>query len=260
MAHYDQPEKFEYKRWKSHEAHDHLKRGVRLYNNQSFDAAIEEFKAGALAEPCATFDYNLGQSYRQLGRYREALWHYERFLTYGNPTGEVLDAVHHWISEMQSHLANAARTMPPTSAVADSASEGPTPPRAPTSLAPATARHDTRPSEAVPDDRAGSTNWLGWTVTAAGAASIGTAGFLLLRASNLDDEANRSLDTRARNGLHDQASTRRLAGTIVGVGGLVLTATGLTVLITGAHHHGRTMAASLDVAITDHGVIAFGRF
>src|SRR4051794_13702435 len=56
---------------KNHDAREHLKRGGRLYNNQEFKAAIEEFKAGALAEPCATFDYDLGQSYRQLGQYKE---------------------------------------------------------------------------------------------------------------------------------------------------------------------------------------------
>lgn len=248
---------------KSREAHDHLKRGVRLYNNQSFDAAIEEFKAGALAEPCATFDYNLGQSYRQLGRYKEALWHYQRFLTYGNPTGEVLDAVHNWITEMQSHLANAARTMPPTSAVADSEA---TPPRVPTSSAPATAGSpppampDMRARTAKPDDRRGSINWLGWTVTVGGAAALGTAGFLVLRASNLDDQANRNLDALARNDLHDQAHTRRVASAIVGVGGVALTATGMILLIRGAYRDNQSATTSLDIGVTSHSVAVLGRF
>jgi hypothetical protein len=49
-------------------AREHLIRGNRLYNTRAFDAAIEAYKAGALAEPAPVFDYNLGQTYRQLGR------------------------------------------------------------------------------------------------------------------------------------------------------------------------------------------------
>src|SRR5690348_7410836 len=68
------------------EARDHLDRGNNLYNIGSFEDAIIEYKAGALIEPAPVFDYNLGQSYRQLGKYQEALWHYDRFLNKGQPT------------------------------------------------------------------------------------------------------------------------------------------------------------------------------
>src|ERR1041384_1339104 len=76
-----------------HEAREHLDRGNKLYNLRSFDEAIVEFKAGAIIEPVPVFDYNLGQAYRQLGKYQDALWHYDRFLNYGHPTGQLLDAV-----------------------------------------------------------------------------------------------------------------------------------------------------------------------
>lgn len=45
------------------------------YGGQHRDVVIVEYNAGALVEPAPVFDYNLGQSYRQLGKYREALWH-----------------------------------------------------------------------------------------------------------------------------------------------------------------------------------------
>jgi len=75
------------------EARGHLDRGNKLYNLRSFDEAIAEFKAGAIIEAVPVFDYNLGQAYRQLGKYEDALWHYDRFLNYGHPTGQLLDAV-----------------------------------------------------------------------------------------------------------------------------------------------------------------------
>src|ERR687889_559146 len=71
----------------------HLSRGARLYDNRSFEEAIMEFKEGALIEPAPVFDYDLGQAYRKLGKYEEALWHYDRFVTNGRPTGKVLEAV-----------------------------------------------------------------------------------------------------------------------------------------------------------------------
>src|SRR5882724_11088677 len=84
----------------NHEACEHLDRGNKLYNLRSFDEAIREFKAGALIESAPVFDYNLGQAYRQLGKYKDALWHYDRFLNYGRPTGELLDAVTGFMAEM----------------------------------------------------------------------------------------------------------------------------------------------------------------
>jgi tetratricopeptide (TPR) repeat protein len=262
----DNPAKapFNFAQPKSNDAREHLKRGARLYNNQDFKAAIEEFKAGALAEPCSTFDYDLGQSYRQLGLYKEALWHYQRFLDTGHPTGDVLQGVQDLIAEMQAHLANAARTMPPTEPAPDATQPEP-PARAeaklaqPTTQPPAT-QHDADTRHAPPDDeRRGSVNWIGWTVTVGGVATLGTTGYLILRASNLDDQANMNIDNRKRSDLHDQASTRRLAGAIVGVGGAALTATGIYLLST-SRHQDRSTTASLDVGITGRGVVVFGRF
>lgn len=55
---------------------------------REFDGAVKEYKAGALIESAAIFDYNLGQCYRQLGKYADAIWHYERCLRSGIGTQE----------------------------------------------------------------------------------------------------------------------------------------------------------------------------
>jgi serine/threonine protein kinase len=95
------------------EARRHLAQGNKLYNIRSFDQAIEEYKAGALVEEAPVFDYNLGQAFRQLGKYEEAIWHYERFLNRGDPQGEVLDAVNGFLAQMKSELAKQAMTQKP---------------------------------------------------------------------------------------------------------------------------------------------------
>jgi hypothetical protein len=110
----------------------------------------------------------------------------------------------------------------------------------------------------VREERAGSINWLGWSVTVGGVAAIGAAGLLALRASKLDDESNMSPDTNMRNDLRDQAGTRRVMSAVAGVGGLVLTATGVYLLVTQSHD--RAARVSVNVGVTGRGVVVFGRF
>lgn len=243
----------------SREAREHLDQGNKLYNIRSFDEAIAEFKAGALIEAAPVFDYNLGQAYRQLGKYQDALWHYDRFMKYGGPTGELRDAVMSFMAEMRAHLANRALTMPPT---------GPAPPdRAPDPTTSARSTATTEPTMAgtvntePPSQPEGhdSRDWIGWGLTGGGVVALGVSGVLLYRASSLNNQAKTEPDARARDGLYDQASTRNTAGIAVGVGGLVLTTAGVVKLAL----HGRHPAsgsALLDVGVTSHGVFALGQF
>src|SRR5262245_45775259 len=62
---------------------EHLDRGNNFYDVGAFKEAIDEYKAGAIIESAPVFDFNLGQAHRQLGLYREALWHFDRFLHKG---------------------------------------------------------------------------------------------------------------------------------------------------------------------------------
>jgi len=92
---------------------DHLARATKLYNVRSFEEAADEYKAGALIEPAPVFDYNLGQCYRQLGRYKEAIWHYERFLKASPETPERNESVTGFIAQMRAELESRAMTAPP---------------------------------------------------------------------------------------------------------------------------------------------------
>jgi tetratricopeptide (TPR) repeat protein len=241
------------------EAREHLDKGNKLYNIRSFDEAITEFKAGALIEPAPVFDYNLGQAYRQLGKYQDALWHYDRFMKYGEPTGELRDAVTSFMAAMRAHIANRALTMPPTAAApperaTDQATLAKTRPTIPEST---THTRDVEPIR--PAARHDGPDWIGWSLAGSGVVALGVSGVLLYSASRLNGRANTELDARARDDLHDQASTRNTTGIVIGVGGLVLTAVGVIKLAVHPRHPASNTAA-LDVGITSNGVFVLGHF
>jgi tetratricopeptide (TPR) repeat protein len=240
----------------SREAREHLDRGNRLYHMRSFEEAIVEYKAGALVEPATVFDYNLAQSYRQLGKYTEAIWHYERFLNYGRPEGELLDAVNAFLKEMRAQLANRAQTMPPND---------PAPPGNDGSTASSTVRvsphsEPGRLEVSTTSTSPPGTDWLGWGLAGAGVAAMGTAGAVLLSASHLNDQANMEPDVRRWNQLHDQAGTRRTIGVVIGIGGMGLTVAGAVRLMLHTREMSRPSAARLDVGITSNGMFVAGKF
>jgi tetratricopeptide (TPR) repeat protein len=243
-------------------AREHLERGNRLYDTRAFDEAIVEYKAGALVEPAPVFDFNLGQAYRQLGRYQDALWHYDRFLRYGEPMGELLDAVNGFMTEMRAQLANRAPTMPPTGPAANDGSAFASTARPPDRVIPRSeAERNDRAEQlerASAPESAASPYWLGWTTLGTGVVAAGASGLLLWRASSLHDQANTEPDVRRRVEVHDHAKTRTVIGAVVGVGGAVLTATGAVLLVT--HSRARARIASWDIGISAHGVEVFGRF
>lgn len=228
---------------------EHLDRGNNLYDAGSFKEAIDEYKAGELIEPAPVFDYNLGQSHRQLGLYREALWHYDRFLHKGQPTGRLRDAVISFMAEMRAHLENKAQSMLPTS-------------REPSAeLLPTTTQRTAPPIRTAdvprPVDRNDSPDWLGWGLTGSGVVALGTGGVLFYRASQLNKQGDSESNMGTRQHLYDQASSRNLAGAIVGTTGVALTIFGAVRL---ALHRLPSQSTAFNIGMTNRGVFAAGSF
>jgi len=205
------------------EARHHLAQGNKLYNIRSFDQAIEEYKAGALVEEAPVFDYNLGQAFRQLGKYEEAIWHYERFLNRGDPQGEVLDAVNGFLAQMKSELGKKAMTQKPIEPVdPSSTSQALQPP-------PNIPQHTQPPQVNFVAETARSP----WTMTRGIALGVASTGLVSLAAGvvfgvqtqGLKDDAaqlcpmNPCVDANKVNMLTDRADTRAtLANVSYGVG------------------------------------------
>ena len=209
----------------SAEARNHLTLGNRLYGVRSFDEAAAEYKAGALIEPAPVFDYNLGQCFRQLGKYQEAIWHYERFITHGNPQGELLDAVNGFLTQMKSELDKKAMTQRPTE-------PGPTGPSEKLQPAPITL-HAAQPPAENSGAETGRSRWTTTRRIALGAATIGVVGLAAgvafgVQTQGFKDDASRLCPTTScadadkasnANALADRAARRAtLANVSFGVG------------------------------------------
>lgn len=236
------------------EALDHLARGNKLYNVRSFEEASVEYKAGALVEPAPIFDYNLGQCYRQLGRYDDAIWHYQRFLDRANPLpAKYKQAVEDFIREMKAEQEKRAMTKQPTEPAPDSR---------PTVIEPAS---NPPPSPRVVTVLDRGEPWyadgLGWGLTGTGVVASGASLWLLLDASSLSDDANHEASQEKQTALRNRASDRRLAGAIVGVVGGAALVTGIIKLAIAPKDRQRTVtAADLALGVTSNGVVVSGRF
>lgn len=223
----------------SPEARDHLIHGNRLYGVRSFEEAVAEYKAGALIEPAPVFDYNLGQCFRHLGRYQEAIWHYERFLSRGSPQGELLDAVHGFIAQLKEELDKQTMTQHPAE---------PAPP-------PSIHLHDEHPpgrTEAWYEDG------FGWGLAGAGLVSVAVGAGLLIDAASLGGETDRTTNQQVRDRLKDKEHTRNLLGAAIGIGGAGLLATGIVKLA--MHPKEPSRITSWNIAVSQNGLTIFGQF
>jgi len=182
---------------RSPEARAHLARGNRLYTVREFAKAIEEYKAGALLENAAIFQYNIAQAYRLLGLYKEAIWFYERFEAQGKPQGKLGDAVRQFKAQMRSELSQAARSKPPIEPAPEVVR-----------LARSTARKP-QPTKHWYQDT------VGWGMIVGGLAVGATASYMFVTAQGLDDEALLEDRDKQRSLIQSKASTRRVIGAIL---------------------------------------------
>ncbi len=225
-------------------AQQRLAAGNKLYRVREFDKAVDEYKAGALVEDVPVFHYNLGQCYRQLGRYDDAIWHYERFLDRSKPTGEVRAAVDAFVTQMKSELAKKAMTQPPTD-------PAPIPDKP---LSEPKTHTVVEPGERWYADA------FGWGLAGAGAIGVGTSIGLILNAKALDDDANNEPNQEVRNSLRDRAETRRLTGTIVGAFGVAAFAAGAIKLVIYRKARERTVTTSWNIGVGRDSIFLLGRF
>lgn len=224
----------------------HFNQGNAHYKVRDFDKAVEEYKAGELVQSAAIFDYNLGQCYRQLAKYEDAIWHYERFLHSGFATPEDTAAIQKWISQMRSEMEQRAKSSPPTEPATMQPQPAP-PPQAQPLPRPHLVHvepwyHDT----------------FAWGLIASGVVVGGVGGWLELSAAGLRDDANKTSNQQQQNALRNSADSRALAGTILAIGGGAILVTGIVKLA--IHDHEPTTSAAVSVGASPSGVFVFGRF
>jgi len=242
---------------KAAEAVEHLTRGNKLYNVRSFEQAAAEYKAGALVEPAPIFDYNLGQCYRQLKQYTDAIWHYERFAKASPETPDHVATVQKFIADMKAELTSKAMSEPPTEPGPTTATATPTasPPPPTSSAVASTATVST--SSNSPAAEPWYSDGLGWGLAGAGFVSVVVGTGFLFNASNLSDEANGTASQETAADLRSKADTRQLLGAVLGIGGAGLLATGVIKL---AIHASTKEAPRVSMGLWGHGLLVFGNF
>lgn len=191
---------------KNPKAKEHFTTGNRLYRVREFEKAIAEYKAGVLAEDLPIFGYNLAQCYRQLGKYEEAIWHYERFLGRVDPGPEMRASIDGFLLQMKNELATRAKQPPPAE---------PAPNPAPVAPAPVVAAPPL-PVPPPPRDPPRRSRTLPIVLVGAGAAALIAGGVLYA----IDEDPDR-LDPMQR----EVTNTAPLAVGL-GIAGLVAAGTG----------------------------------
>jgi hypothetical protein len=245
-------------------AHERFARGNRLYRIRKFEEAIVEYQAGAVIELAPVFDYNLGQCYRQLGKYTDAIWHYERFLKNVSPGSELHALVTGFLQQMGGELERRAMTQPPTDAAQETASEAEVLRR----RRRAGARRDPAPAPGTEPSTAigahGEPRWysdsIGWGLTGGGVLGGGVAAYLLTSASGLRASADRTPDEERRLGLRDTSHTRSIAGAALGIGSVGLIAIGVIKLAIRSGRPTTTSTASWRLGAGYRGAVVLWRF
>jgi hypothetical protein len=208
------------------EAGKHFQRGVTLYNEADYRAALVEFRRAYETTPNAAVLYNIGQTYYQLQNYAAALVALGRYLTEAGPTAPHRRDVEATIDTLQSRVGKVAisTSAPGADITVDDELVGKTPLDEPVLVSVGrrkiTALRDGRVTEtrfvdvaagdtvtvaltadprgtpagpASPPSPGPSKNMItaGWVVTGiAGAAAVGLGGYAWLASRDLSNERN----------------------------------------------------------------------
>jgi hypothetical protein len=242
---------------------EHMSQGNRHYRVRDWDKAIEQYKAGALIEDAPIFLYNLAQSYRQAGKLEDAIWHYERFITRANPTGDLKTAIDGFIKDMRAELDKQKATNPTTTNTTPTTTT-------PTDGTPITGTTDTGPTFVDGKPAGMSTKRkAALAVGAVGLVAIGGGVFFGLRAKGFEKDADElcpmeacatQADVDEANDLLDKGKSSALLSNIsFGVGGAALV--GAAILwFTGGPPSSSETAIAPSISPTHAGLAWTGRF
>src|SRR5262245_8481114 len=85
-------------------ARRHFERGEKLFALGKFDEALEEYQTAFDAKPLPGFLYNIGQCYRNLGDYDQAIFSFKKYLKL-EPEAPNKEAVERLIEELEEKQA-----------------------------------------------------------------------------------------------------------------------------------------------------------
>jgi hypothetical protein len=277
------------------EAGKHFQRGVTLYNEADFRAALVEFRRAYETAPNAAVLYNIGQTYYQLQNYAAALTALGRYLTEAGPTAPHHREVEQTIDTLQTRVGKVAisTSTPGADITVDDELVGKTPLDEPVLVSVGrrkiTAVRDGRVTETrfvdvaagdtvpvsltadvmrgtVPNpagvtgrDSSGlSDNFWRNTAIASGVVMIGAGGYALYAAHDLSNTRNTNPVTT------DQINSKRDAldskSTRVKIASAIADVAGVVAVVTGTVWYFRSRSHETRIAITPTGIQIAGTF
>jgi len=188
----------------------HLERGLRLYGNAEYPAAIDEFKSGYQLEPHPDFLYAMAQAQRLAGKCQDAVESYRAFLATKPPASEA-DLARENLASCEEELARQPPppSPPPSTPLVQPSTAGRTQPTAPPAP----------PRPGAPVDRSPFyTDWLGDTLAGLGIAGIAVGTGAWIAGASHASSANDA--RRYRDYIDDGESAERLRTVALVVGGV----------------------------------------
>ena len=85
-------------------ARRHFERGEKLFALGKFDEALDEYQTAFDAKPLPGFLYNIGQCYRNLGDYEQAIFSFKKYLKL-EPEASNKESVEQLIEELEEKKA-----------------------------------------------------------------------------------------------------------------------------------------------------------
>jgi tetratricopeptide (TPR) repeat protein len=85
-------------------AKKHYDKGEKLFNLGRYDAALDEYQKAFDAKPVPAFLFNIGQCYRNLGDFEQAVFSFKRFLKL-EPDAPNRERVENLIDDLEAKMA-----------------------------------------------------------------------------------------------------------------------------------------------------------
>jgi len=197
-----------------------MKEGSAAHRGSDYKEAIAKYQQAIKIEAAPRLHYNLAQSYRLAGQYKEAITQYDLFLARARPpAGKALRGmIECHVRMMKAELERAAMTAPPI----DPPPNEQTTRSAPSSAAGGSEVQEDEPESDEPEGDAPSPWYddpVGWGLVGGGAATAGVAALLFVSAADLRDQAANEDREVVRTSLNDKADSRETWGTVALVAG-----------------------------------------
>lgn len=228
------------------EAREHFESGAKAYKLGDYERAIVEYKASYDLHPAPLLLYDLGQAYRKVGRFEQALHSYQQYMADAPPTSAHLADAQAQVDELKKLIDEQhARQSAPPDGVAE-------PERTATMAPPQVTEQRTGPTvgpSASSHRRTWYSSGIGWGLSVPGLLAAAAGAALLGHAEQLRSDAAIAGSLPMQNQLLADVPTYRISGAVVIAVGAAALVGGVLAFAMTARAHSRTGAVAVRAGV-----------